>query len=847
MSIRRLGCLLVASVALLVTSVASGQGFDIDSFDPGGIDLGGFGADPLGGDPVQVNTQFTPATDERPAVLMITANIDPGFHIYSLTQQTPGPLPTTISLDQSDDYKPIGNWRSIPEPKKHVDEVVWPGQTIEEYEDEVTWYLPIEISKGVDVEKLQIAGTIEMQACDTGCQQVTVDFKAKRGEGVPIGPLDTSKSANVVTQSNAARGGRAPAVPQPPAEAGVFRADESVVTWYGWLEPNTVQPGARTYLYLRAEMPESWHINTYAKEVGDGPNRPTLVAPVSTDGLVAYQPQAIGEVTEKESPLPEFGSLRYHENEVVWRVPVDVSSDLKPGSYELKGLIGYQGCESTEDGQGTCEVSRAAEFNVKVNVGDSANVTSAAVNFTPAEYKSAAEQAKAIAGTLQIAPGPEQPTIIEFSGNSVKSDTSWFFIIGAALLGGFILNFMPCVLPVIGLKIMSFARQGGESRGRVFALNLAYVAGLLFVFMLLATLAAFYGYQWGELYTEPVFKISMTAFVFIMALSFLGVWEIPLPGFTGSGTAAQLASREGLGGAFFKGILTTILATPCSGPFLGPVFGFTITQPASMTFLIFLFIGLGMASPYLVIGAFPSLIRWMPKPGPWMDTLKQFLAFLLLGTVVYLLSTLHVDHYIPTMALLVALWFACWLGGRQPFTASASRKWGAWLSGFAVATLVGYFGFVFEVENELPWKNYTPAQLAQSRASGNVVMVEFTANWCPTCKLNLLTALDVPAVKSVVSANDVHAIKADWTNKDQEIEDVLLQLQSRTIPLLAIYPADRPDEVIVLRDTVSETQVLQALAAAGARASNPHHSFVLSRPPAEEEQLSDSGTLATMR
>ena len=162
----------------------------------------------------------------------------------------------------------------------------------------------------------------------------------------------------------------------------------------------------------------------------------------------------------------------------------------------------------------------------------------------------------------------------------------------------------------------------------------------------------------------------MTAMVFVMALSFLGVWEIPIPGFVGAGRVNQLQTQEGPSGAFFKGVFTTILATPCSGPFLGPVFGYLLKQPPYMAYWIFGAVGLGMASPYLAIGAYPKLVGRLPKPGAWMETVQQLMGFLLLATVVYLFNTLTPRYVVPTLAFLVGLWFACWWVGRAQLRAT---------------------------------------------------------------------------------------------------------------------------------------------------------------------------------
>ena len=236
---------------------------------------------------------------------------------------------------------------------------------------------------------------------------------------------------------------------------------------------------------------------------------------------------------------------------------------------------------------------------------------------------------------------------------------------------------MPCVLPVIGLKIMSFVQQAGEHRARVFSLNVWYSLGMLSIFWLLATMAsaASLGLSdeslgWGEQFNYDRFTIPLLSVVFVMGLSFIGVWEIPIPGFMASGKAGDLAQREGLGGAFFKGVLTTVLATPCSGPGLATALTWSATKPPALVYLVFTAMGLGMAMPYLLIGAFPRLVRFIPKPGAWMETFKQFMGFVLMGTVVYMFTLIDQKYFVPTLALIFALWAACWWIGRTPITAS---------------------------------------------------------------------------------------------------------------------------------------------------------------------------------
>ena len=271
-----------------------------------------------------------------------------------------------------------------------------------------------------------------------------------------------------------------------------------------------------------------------------------------------------------------------------------------------------------------------------------------------------------------------------------------------------------------------------------------------------------------------------------------------------------------MGGAISRGIFTTILATPCSGPFLGAVFGFTLKQPPWVIYAIFGMVGLGMGFPYIVMGIFPQLVRWWPKPGAWMETFKQIMGFVLLGTVAYLFTIIN-DSYLPqTFALLIGLWAACWWIGRTPLTASFRERFEAYAGGLTFATGVGILLFGgFFAGNPLPWEPFSVARLEQLTSEGKTVMVDFTADWCPTCKLNLATALNVEEVKNAVESNGVVTLLADYTDKSPEIKGMLNRFGQNSIPFLLIYPAGRPHDPIRMSDLVTKSDVLEALEQAG--------------------------------
>lgn len=536
--------------------------------------------------------------------------------------------------------------------------------------------------------------------------------------------------------------------------------------------------GTSGRLFITATIERGWHIYSLTQPPGGPVATAIQVSPPPGIRVVGpFQPSVAPE--KKQEAVFDNLTVESHQGTVTWYAPIEVPPNVDLTSLRISGQVTVQPCDAN-----SCLPPTRIGFVAALGPGI-------------------------------VLPGEATADAV---ARPQASDASTLLVqLGFAFLGGLILNLMPCVLPVISLKVLSFMQQAGESRGRVFALNVWYAAGLLSVFMVLAALAASAGLAWGEQFTLPWFKVAMTGFVFVMALSFLGVWEIPIPGFVGAGRANELQAQEGPSGAFFKGVFTTILATPCSGPFLGPVFGYLLKQPPHMAYWIFGAVGLGMASPYLVIGMFPRLIRHLPRPGAWMETVKQIMGFFLLATVVYLFSTLSAPYFVPTLAFLVGLWFACWWIGRTPLTAAASWRITAWVGGTLTAALVGFLAFTLLFQpSKIPWQPFSPEALQAAQAEGKTVMVDFSADWCLTCKTNLKFAIETNAVRDLIKANGVVPMLADWTDHSPMIKRALNELGYNSIPVLAIWPAKGSGKnVMVLSDLLRESQVLEALKEAG--------------------------------
>ena len=801
-----------------------------------------------GGEVVQASAKILPADKDHPLRLQVSAKIQDGWHIYSITQKPGGPVRTKIKVAESPSFK-LGEFKAITAPSSHV-EPLFDNLVVEEHEGTAVWEAPLTVTTGAG--GLNISGAVNAQACKDSCLQPT-DYKFEVNGGAQ--KVETEAEAKVEPAGEAAMQAAGLTLEQRPAGIGAkaneirsprgalkFRHESSHADLEARIEPDGVEPGGMARLVITVAPEPPYHLYAYAAEetheIGRG--KPTLIDVKPTAGLSFEPPATTTPVLTQASTIAPVPVERYYAGAVTWTIDMHVAADTAPGEYPISGVVRYQTCKSGGK-DASCDLPCGAIFEGVLRVGAAATSGIAAVGFRPADYDGAPEGLKGKDADLLAAAGPAgELHVNRLTPAPEPPRTSLFAILGLSLLGGLILNLMPCVLPVIGLKLLSFISQAGQSRQRILALNLWYTGGVMLVFMVLATLAAGASLNiaernlgWGEHFSSPLFIVAMSGLVFAMALSFLGIWEIPIPGFVGSGYGTELAAQEGPSGAFFKGVMSTILATPCSGPFLGSVFGFTITQPPNVIYLVYGAIGLGMASPYLLIGAFPALVRWLPKPGAWMETFKQLMGFVLLGTVIYLLSVLNDRYWIATLTLLLGLGVACWWIGRTPIYAELSKRLTAWGLGTAMAVAIGFFAFSVLVPHKslIAWQPFSAQRATQLAASGKTVMVEFTANWCPTCQTNLKFAIDTEATKDLIEANGVVPLLADLSDPSQEISDALEALHQKAIPVLAIFPAGRAQEPDVLDGVITQSQLLDALKKAGP-------SLEGERGPVKEQRLS---------
>jgi len=387
-----------------------------------------------------------------------------------------------------------------------------------------------------------------------------------------------------------------------------------------------------------------------------------------------------------------------------------------------------------------------------------------------------------------------------------------------AFVGGLILNLMPCVFPVLGIKILGFVQQAGADRRKVVTHGLVFASGVLLSFWMLAGLLAVLragGSQigWGFQLQSPAFVFALAAVMLVFALNMSGLFEF---GLSAMGAGAGLQMKSGFTGSFFTGVLATVVATPCSAPFLAPALGAALALSTFESFVVFTAIALGLSLPYLLLSAFPGAVKLLPRPGAWMETFKQFMAFPLYATVGYLVWVLagqvNENGLLTVFFGLVLIAMGIWVYGRwrAPGASPGRARFG--LVGGAVLLVLGaWTGWPQPpAPTEVAWEPWSAERVAQLRAEGRPVYVDFTARWCATCQANKKLVFGSDEVRRVLAEKKFATLRGDWTNRDSKITAELERWGRSAVPFDLVYLPGRP-EPLELPELLTAGIVLDAV------------------------------------
>ena len=404
-----------------------------------------------------------------------------------------------------------------------------------------------------------------------------------------------------------------------------------------------------------------------------------------------------------------------------------------------------------------------------------------------------------------------------------------------AFIGGLILNIMPCVLPVIALKILGFVGESRSDPRHVRQLGLIYALGVLASFLVMAAVvigvkSAGRHAGWGMQFGSPVFVVCLTTLVVLVALNLFGVFEVTLGG-RALDAAGGLASRNGAAGALFNGVLATALATPCTAPFLSIALGFAFAQNAPVILLVFLAVGAGLAAPYVALSWNPAWLKFLPRPGVWMEKFKIAMGFPMLATAMWLFNLAAGSYGKSVLWLgvfLVTVAFAAWIFGE--FVQRGPTQKGPAVA-VVLVLLIGSYAYALEGQlhwraplaisdtggslkesaEGIDWQRWNPEAVAKARAEGHPVLVDFTADWCLTCQVNKKTSIETPSVRAKLKSMDAVALLGDYTRFPDNITTELNRFSRAGVPLVLVYPKNTEAQPIVLPEILTPGLVLNAL------------------------------------
>ncbi len=790
----------------------------------GGLGLGipGFGAEQPG-----VSVAATLAEDPaKPgeAVLAITVTTSGASNTYGVDSTSP--YKTKLDLKSIDRLTATGPLTPDRDPKVSFDQNF--GKPVGKYTGSVTFFQRLQIQHGA-TGTLTASGTINFLFCDEkNCtprkEAFTASFErtAAAAAAAPA-PAEAAEVPPPVDELAPPAAGPAAAAYRPgplsceyqiaPKFRGLEAEAGEPVTAILKLCPQDAKPGETVTFTVTLKLRDTWH--TYSVREGDEYfGEPTTIEFDAIEGL-----EPVGGL--RESPEPKVKKVGKQDalafyNEVTWTQEFRRVGDAPLG---LSGSFRIQVCE----GEKRCLAPKKQIFG-----------------FGTAQTPAMLEGAKRIGSTSPTTGVAQKGTKDAPAGagmdlqganfdieEEADSTTVWGALV-FAFIGGLTLNIMPCVLPVLAIKILSIVQQAGESRGRILLMNIVYTFGVVSVFALLATLAAFFRMGWGQQFQQEWFRVATVLVVFVCGLNLLGVFEILLPGML-SQAAGGGEHREGYLGAFMTGIFATLLATPCSTGYMTYALAWSVKQTTPVIYLVWCTMGLGMALPYLLIGIYPKLINWLPRPGMWMVQFKQASAFAMFGAAVWFLMAIDQRNVLPVLVACVGLGLGLWMIGHLYDRESSLRR----KSIVRMTSLVTTF-FVCSIayrmhttatspppDSDLPWIAFDQKKLIELRKAGQPVLIDFTADWCAICKQNEHLALNTINTAEFVRNHGVTTMVADFTDESEEIQRWLSQFKSISVPLVVIIPPDPAAKVTRLTGAFSEAKLLRTLERAMEKKGKP--------------------------
>jgi suppressor for copper-sensitivity B len=600
------------------------------------------------------------------------------------------------------------------------------------------------------------------------------------------------------------------AIPTPPVAAQMFggeaKAELELVA-----DRTSYAPGSPARFAARVAIEPGWHVNS---------NTPTFEWLIPTglrlelpegwpEPLIEYPPHAMKTFAFADEPLAVF------DGEVVILAHLLIPETVAQDQVRITGVLSYQACDDAQ-----CLPPTTARHELLVPIGAPGQPAPDPELFEAPRSGAAREEpdgARVSAGG-GAGSGPR-------SGGGPGLLT--MLLLGA--LGGLILNAMPCVLPVLSLKVFGLVKSAGQGRSHVVGGALATAAGIVLSFWGLAAAAvgaraAGAAVGWGIQFQNPVFVTFLLVVVVLFCLNLWGLFEIRLPGFVARRAGAAGGAGESVAGHLATGLFATLMATPCSAPFLGTALAFALSQAAGTIFAVFTAVGLGMALPYLILAAAPGTARLLPRPGAWMDTLRKAMGFLLAGAAVWLLYVLGSQVSLERRAwielALLGMALLLWLRHRAaagPRVALVRRSAGAGVALLVLVALgVGWGAGAAQdsidaaaAGGHIAWEPFDRARAERLAAEGRLVFVDVTADWCFTCKVNERLVLETAPVAAAFERRGVVAMKADWTNRDDAIAAFLEDHGRYGIPFYLLYrPGAEPH---LFGELISKDGVIRVL------------------------------------